>query len=265
MYEAFHNHIMMMKLIIFFIIIISCCVAFNRKSYFKVSFPTFVDRLGKHKIRKEDQRHGNIGLNNMVWDIGIPVKYSDRLDVVVPAIRAIDARFGLVMIKERMEESLVLLADLLCWPLESMAGFTLNERENGRKAKLTQNQRKILQSFQRSDEIFYRHFRAEFNRRVEDFGRERMEIRMAELRRLNAKWGQKCRPEGEKDAASAANAAKVEEEGVLFRYGTEYSERKSECELMTLNEPELINFVREMQFAKWKNFTPGENDEDGRR
>ena len=48
-----------------------------------------------------------------------------RLNAIEEAIEEIDTTFDLVMIAERMGESLVLLADLLCIPLQDVA--TLKE------------------------------------------------------------------------------------------------------------------------------------------
>ena len=56
---------------------------------------------------------------------------SDRK--LVKKISKIDEDFDLVMITERMEESLVLLADLLCWPLAYMASLKKNSRMDSAK------------------------------------------------------------------------------------------------------------------------------------
>ena len=61
---------------------------------------------------------GSLGRNQQLWDLGL-------LDVSKPAmvkarVEALDRAFHLVMVAERFDESLVLLADLLCWPLANL-------------------------------------------------------------------------------------------------------------------------------------------------
>jgi len=52
-------------------------------------------------------------------------------------IQEMERSFHLVMISERFEESMVLLADLLCWPLEKVASFKVNVRKSELKASWT--------------------------------------------------------------------------------------------------------------------------------
>ena len=59
-------------------------------------------------------------MNQQLYDLGITTGRG-----IEEAIKEIDTMFDLVMIAERMAESLVLLADLLCVPLQDVA--TLKE------------------------------------------------------------------------------------------------------------------------------------------
>ena len=62
----------------------------------------------------------SFGMNQQSFDLGL---MHDRWSgMEIPNfIDSIDDNFDLVMITERMEESLVLLADMLCVPLENVA------------------------------------------------------------------------------------------------------------------------------------------------
>ena len=83
------------------------------------------------------------------------------------AIARIDGEFDLVMIKERMYESLVLLADVLCVPLENVAILrNVNERPKNRIKHLSQKQKQILQSFLTSDQKLYDHFLIRFENKI---------------------------------------------------------------------------------------------------
>ena len=44
--------------------------------------------------------------------------------------------FHLIMIAEHFDESMVLLAELLCWPLEAVASFKHNVRLSEKKVNL---------------------------------------------------------------------------------------------------------------------------------
>ena len=78
-----------------------------------------------------------------------------------------DEDFDLVMITEMMHESLVLLADVLCIPLESVAVLkNLNERPKDKIKQLTQKQEKTLQKFLLPDQMLYDHFKRRLENRI---------------------------------------------------------------------------------------------------
>ena len=65
----------------------------------------------------------------MLWDLGMrPNKDLEDVHKVQKKIQALQTEFDLVMIAERMDESLVLLADLMCWSLDDVAYITQNKR-----------------------------------------------------------------------------------------------------------------------------------------
>ena len=92
-------------------------------------------RLGEVE-RFRDVRVGKgWGLNQQSWDLGIEVTKDLRnMTKIDELIAQTDSQFDLVMIKEKMEESLVLLADLLCVPLTVVSGLSLNMRNDKAKA-----------------------------------------------------------------------------------------------------------------------------------
>ena len=82
-----------------------------------------------------ETRFGNLGLNNQMFDLGMEPTELDVEDAVEAKIRELDATMDLVLISEMMDESLVLLAERLCWPLHYMAIFTKNARKQGRDVR----------------------------------------------------------------------------------------------------------------------------------
>ena len=97
----------------------------------------------------------------------------------------LEANFSLVLLLERMDESLVLLARALYLPLHAVAAFRKNARKGGSKEAISHDQREILARFQAVDLAIYRHFRRRFQLAVEEFGTDRMARSVRELRNIN--------------------------------------------------------------------------------
>ena len=77
------------------------------------------------------------GLNQQLYDFGLSARDIHNSEAQRNLIEFIDSNFALVMIVERMEESLVLLADKLCWPLHYVATLKLNARSDQFKVSFT--------------------------------------------------------------------------------------------------------------------------------
>ena len=69
----------------------------------------------------------NWGFNQQLWDLGIKneVVVGD-FETLEATIEKLDKEFDLVMISERMDESMVLLADALCIPLRNVSTLKNN-------------------------------------------------------------------------------------------------------------------------------------------
>ena len=70
-----------------------------------------------------------MGLNQQLCDMGMSEHHLFNLDMVKERINRSVNEFDFVMIAEFFEESLVLLADYLCWPLEFVVGVSHNVRK----------------------------------------------------------------------------------------------------------------------------------------
>ena len=70
-----------------------------------------------------------MGFNQQLFDFGLTQRDLDDIEIVRAKIQEIDRNFKLIMINEKMDESLVLLADLLCLPLYVVATIKLNARK----------------------------------------------------------------------------------------------------------------------------------------
>ena len=103
------------------------------------------------------------------------------------------------MIAERMDESLVLLADLLCWPLDWVSHLDLNVRKQELKVQsdnqLSEEDRQILADYLSLDIKLYRHFYQLFEdhlMRYDFVEKGRMERQVRLLQQANDKVKQQC-------------------------------------------------------------------------
>ena len=61
-----------------------------------------------------------IGKNQQLWDLGTTSLEMEDMETVEEQIARYDSQFDLVLIMEYFDESLVLLAELLCWDLSQV-------------------------------------------------------------------------------------------------------------------------------------------------
>ena len=61
------------------------------------------------------------GRNNQLWDLGLEIEKMGEDQDVKDKIMSLDDELDQVLILEKMDESLVLLAQSLCWSLRQVA------------------------------------------------------------------------------------------------------------------------------------------------
>ena len=66
--------------------------------------------------------------------------------------RHADEHFDLVMISERMDESMVLMAEALCLPLEDVTSLKNNARKKDKVPNMTDDDKAVISRFQRADQ-----------------------------------------------------------------------------------------------------------------
>ena len=98
-------------------------------------------------------------MNQQLYDLGVTTERG-----IEGAIKEIDTTFDLVMIAERMGESLVLLADLLCIPLQNVAA--LKEFGHEHNQNLSSYQNKTLVKRLSPERLLYKHFRRSLDDKI---------------------------------------------------------------------------------------------------
>ncbi|XP_069998796.1 galactosylceramide sulfotransferase isoform X3 [Penaeus vannamei] len=185
---------------------------------------------------------GKFGKNQMLFDLG----YSDNMSVTQlrQAIEELDSVFDLVMVAERMDESLVLLRHLLCWSLHDVVVFTKNARRQEVKPTLDPQTRQTLRELNSADALLYDHFMAKHRRAVLEFGARRMADEVSALRSLRDEYFEDC---GAREVKGKDSTLKFKEySGLVSSYVTSNNSDQN-CLMLSLPELPLVDTVRRKQ------------------
>ncbi|XP_063595259.1 galactosylceramide sulfotransferase-like [Penaeus indicus] len=189
-------------------------------------------------------RFGEVfGKNQMLFDLGFPDDLSEaRLQ---EAIEETERLFDLVMVAERMDESLVLLRHLLCWSLHDVVAFAKNARREGVRPALDAHTRRTLRELNSADVRLYEHFLAKHRRAVVDFGVGRMAREVAALRSLRERYFGEC---GVYHVEGHNPFPKFREySGLVGAYATDSAD--DQCQRLSFSELALIDEARDRQMA----------------
>lgn len=132
------------------------------------------------------------GFNQMSFDLGLEPEQCGNKSAVRDFIERLDVTFDLVMVAERMNESLVLLRDLLRWSLDDVVVFKLNTRQSRYRHTLSPELADDLRALNAVDVLLYEHFDRRFHQRVQEFGQERMAHELRLLEERTRAWYQRC-------------------------------------------------------------------------
>ncbi|XP_040311880.1 galactose-3-O-sulfotransferase 4 [Herpailurus yagouaroundi] len=119
----------------------------------------------------------------------------------------LDSVFDLVLVAEYFDESLVLLADALCWGLDDVVGFMHNAQAGGEQGRsavssggLTAEDRQLTaraRAWNHLDWALYVHFNHSLWARINQYGQSRLESAVAELRARREALAKHCLVGGE--------------------------------------------------------------------
>ncbi|XP_023978159.1 galactose-3-O-sulfotransferase 4 [Physeter macrocephalus] len=119
----------------------------------------------------------------------------------------LDSVFDLVLVAEYFDESLVLLADALCWGLDDVVGFMHNAQAGGGQGGravgdggLTAEDRQLsarARAWNNLDWALYVHFNRSLWARIKQYGQSRLDSAVAELRARREALAKHCLVGGE--------------------------------------------------------------------
>lgn len=97
------------------------------------------------------------------------------------------------MIQEYMDESLILLKDLLCWSFADIVGFKLNTRRSAnRTTNLTAEIRRKILAWNSADAMLYDRFLSIFKQKMREYGEEKLREDVKKLRNLRNRTFREC-------------------------------------------------------------------------
>jgi len=184
--------------------------------------------------------------NQQILDMGMPEDDIKNSFKIHEHIKELQNEFDFVMIEEMFYESLVLLADKLCLPLEYMIGFETNAIKKRGLSTINELKTKDLDSkFVEADERLYNVFYDKFQELIKKYGNKKMSKAINKLKSINKKAKQTCKNYsiGKQLLSNARNKTE------LSNYDARTSVDK--CKLLNMKGNELIHFVYKEQKKKF--------------
>ena len=180
--------------------------------------------------------------NGMFYDLGLESKDFDRKDKIREAIEQLDKELDLVMLMEYFDESLVLLKRIMCWELDDMVYFNLNERHKDFRRNISEPLKRKIQRWSYADVQLYNHYNRTFWKVLNSMGPEFWD----EVKILKAKnniMSDLCLQKGlhRQTISDAADIRKLK-----LRKDVP-SVAKEMCQRMTWDEVKYLKYLREMQ------------------
>ena len=130
--------------------------------------------------------------NHVMYDFGFDPMLDDD-DQIANAIKKIDKTFDFVMVSNYMDESLVLLADMLCWSLADVSSVVLNQRKSQKlKKSRSKRIREKVRKWNKADSALFDHFNNSLWQKIEHFGFQRMQKEVKILQKINQNLRSQC-------------------------------------------------------------------------
>lgn len=153
-----------------------------------------INRFAKLKASANVPRRPTsiIGKNQQLWDLGMNHIDMEQPDQVNSKISHLDSQLHLVLIAEHFDESLILLAKLMCWDLSDVRYLKQNVRKSSKVSAISDTSRKQLQKWLHADYKLYNHFEKKLQSQIDKYGRDQMAKDVEMLRKLNDDLKSEC-------------------------------------------------------------------------
>ncbi|XP_044146942.1 galactose-3-O-sulfotransferase 2-like [Bufo gargarizans] len=145
-----------------------------------------------HKYYNQTSKSSSFGKNLIAFDLGLDHNVPESQKYFEMAQKSIEIMFNLVLITEYFDESLILLKDALCWSFDDVLSFPLNSRNNTNQKNLSEETQEKIIMWNQLDWQLYVYFNKTFWKKVDNFGRDRMQSEVQELRKRRTAQSEIC-------------------------------------------------------------------------
>jgi len=193
-----------------------------------------------------------LGRNQQLWDLGMDNEDINNHEAVKLKIKQMDEDFDLVMIAEDFDSSLVLLSDVLCWPLQNMTSLKLNARKKSKVQELSKEVRKTLKDWLWADYMLYDFFKKELEHKKNSFGPKKVKDNIETLKNLTAEVKAECVLEVVKNSQTLQSDFVPWSKDVL---AFKIDETKDFCKYFGISENYFIDHLRDLQMDRYRSWS----------
>lgn len=189
---------------------------------------------------------GKFGVNQMMFDLGADESIFHDEHLVRQYVEQLDSWFHLVLVAERMDESLILFKHLMCWDINDVVVFKMNARSPKYKSRLSVKEISTLRTLNNADQVLYDHFAQKLDGLVKAFGVERMQSEVSRLQRRTKDWYELC-VKGEELLTIPHIKTKRYYNPRVMVFEQRSDTNNSTCDSLTIEELPYTDFLRKKQ------------------
>lgn len=227
------------------------------EKHYNKTLAQFVEDVIKNEIDLP-RVNSYLGRNQQFWDLGRKPRDTKTEGQVIKAIKEIETEFDLVLIAEDMESSLVLLSQVLCWPINHFTTLQVNTRKKSHQISMSDEVREILKEWLWQDEMLYTYFKQVLDRRKQNYGIEILESKVGELKKMNEQVKKVC-VEGISNNEELSSEFKPWSNDII---GYKINESVSWCKYYGMVENRFIDFLRNTQRIRFQDWMLDQPESD---
>lgn len=162
------------------------------KNRFHTSFEGFANNAKELYYKYEGNNPRHSALNPVLYDLGLAKDNLAKPTKIDEWIHFIDTTFDLILIAEYLQESLILLKELMCWTLEDIVYFSSNKRNSSLIKEIPNKTVTQLLEWHSGDFKLYQHFNRTLQQKIKLYGEERMKKDIELLNKRNKELQDEC-------------------------------------------------------------------------
>ncbi|XP_064617364.1 galactosylceramide sulfotransferase-like [Liolophura sinensis] len=195
------------------------------------------------KPEKYEPKSGSRSLthNPMMSYFGLAPSYFRNVDKIRQKIAEIDEKFAMVLVLEKLDESLVLLKRKLCWTTNDILYMIKNKNWKKPVVNITDEDYKRLKNWSMADYILYEHFLGKLQRSIETEG-EDFQQELSLFRSIKRQFKEFCQRGNSNQTLTIASS----------KFSASFKVPYRNCQRLASRGPLVLDDIRRQQ--KLKNF-----------